>query len=78
MNSQILEPNTEAAIRARIIEADESEIKPDIARYLLSMRLPEADRQRVDELSSKARSGLLTDRERQNWTLTFTLEVSSE
>lgn len=63
MNSQVVEPNTEAAILARVIEADGSEITPDVARYLLSMQLPEADRDRVNELSAKARSGLLTDAE---------------
>jgi hypothetical protein len=44
----------------RVIEADENEITPDVARYLLSMQLPETDRDRVDELSAKARSGSLT------------------
>ncbi len=60
MNSQILSQNTEAAILARIIEADESEITPDVSRYLLSMQLPETDRHRAGELSAKARSGSLT------------------
>jgi hypothetical protein len=59
MSSQLLTQNTEAAILARVIEADENEITPDVARYLLSMQLPETDRDRVDELSAKARSGSL-------------------
>ena len=63
MSSQVLTPNTEAAILARIIEADATGITPDVARYLLSMQLPDADRDRVDELSAKARSGSLTDAE---------------
>jgi len=63
MSSQALARNTEAAILARVIEADESEITPDIARYLLSMQLPGADRDRVNELSEKARSGSLTEAE---------------
>src|SRR5665213_1037522 len=63
MNSQVLTQNTEAAILARVIEADETEITPDVARYLLSMQLPDADRDRVDELSARARVGLLTDAE---------------
>ena len=49
MSSQVLTPNTEAAILARIIEADERELTPEAARYLLSMRLPTSDEQRVDE-----------------------------
>jgi hypothetical protein len=60
MSSQAITPNTEAAILARVIEADPNEITPDVAEYLLSMQLPREDRARVDELSSKARSGSLT------------------
>jgi hypothetical protein len=63
MSSQVLTPNTEAAILARIIEADERELTPEAARYLLSMRLPTSDEQRVDELSAKARDGSLTEAE---------------
>jgi hypothetical protein len=63
MGSQAFTQNTEAAILARIIEADEKEVTPDVARYLLSMQLPEADRERVDELSARARSGSLTTTE---------------
>jgi hypothetical protein len=63
MSSQIVAQNTEAAILARVIEADGFEITPDVAQYLLSMQLPEADRKRVDELSAKAQSGSLTETE---------------
>jgi hypothetical protein len=56
-------PNTEAAILARIIEADERELTPEAVRYLLSMRLPASDEQRVDELSAKARAGSLSEAE---------------
>jgi len=40
MGSQIGIPNTEAAILARVIQADERTLTPDAARYLLSMKLP--------------------------------------
>ena len=63
MSSQIIAPNTEAAILARVIEADPSAVTPDVARYLLSMQLPRTDRERVDELSAKARDGSLTEGE---------------
>jgi hypothetical protein len=63
MSSQVITPNTEAAILARVIEADQNEITPDVANYLLSMHLPRQDRARVDQLSSKARSGSLTEAE---------------
>ena len=35
-------------------------------RYLLSMKLPAADEQRVNELSARARAGSLTESERQD------------
>jgi hypothetical protein len=63
MSSQVITPNTKAAILARVIEADESAIAPDVARYLLSMQLPRIDRERVDELSARARAGSLTEGE---------------
>ncbi|HKD07543.1 MAG TPA: hypothetical protein VKB79_16695 [Bryobacteraceae bacterium] len=63
MNFNVLTQNTEAAILTRVIETDTSEITPDVAHYLLAMQLPEADRDRVDELSAKARRGALTEAE---------------
>lgn len=39
---QVVVRNTEAAILARAIEADESEVTPDVARYLLPMQLPQS------------------------------------
>ena len=65
MSSQVVTPNTEAAILARIIQSDERELTPDAARYLLSMRLPSSDEDRVNELSAKARMGSLTAAETQ-------------
>lgn len=65
MSSQVITPNTEAAILARIIQTDELELTPDAARYLLSMRLPSSDEDRVNELSAKARAGSLTEVESQ-------------
>jgi hypothetical protein len=65
MSSQVITPNTEAAILARIIQSDERELTPDAARYLLSMHLPSSDEDRVNELSAKARAGSLTEVETQ-------------
>jgi hypothetical protein len=65
MSSQVASPNTEAAILARIIDADERQLTPDAARYLLSMKLPSSDEERVNELSAKARAGSLTETEAQ-------------
>lgn len=66
MSSQAITPNTEAAILARIlIESDEAELSPEAARYLLSIKLPSKDEERVNELSAKARAGTLTEAEMQ-------------
>ena len=65
MSSQVLPSNTEAAILGRILQSDEKELTPEIARYLLSMKLPAPDEQRVGELSAKARAGSLTESETQ-------------
>ena len=65
MSSQVLTPNTEAAILARIIESDTGTITPEVAHYLLAMRLPGRDEERVNELSAKARAGSLQPDEEQ-------------
>lgn len=65
MSSHVLTSNTEAAILARVIESDASAITPEVARYLLSMQLPGADAERVNELSAKARAGALSEGEAQ-------------
>ena len=66
MSSQVITPNTEASILARILlESGETELSPEAARYLLSIKLPARDEDRVNELSAKARTGSLTDSEQQ-------------
>ena len=65
MSSQVITPNSEAAILARIIQADERQLTPEAARYLLSMKLPPEDEDRVNQLSAKAREGSLTEAETQ-------------
>lgn len=65
MSSQVLTPNTEAAILGRILHAGERDLTPQAARYLLSMKLPSGDEDRVNELSAKAREGSLTEAEAQ-------------
>lgn len=39
MGSEVFTQNTGAAILARVIEADEKEVTPDVAPYLLSKQL---------------------------------------
>lgn len=65
MSSHLVTPNTEAAILGRILLADERQLTPEGARFLLSMRLPFNDEDRVNELSGKARAGSLTNAEQQ-------------
>lgn len=65
MSSQASTPNTEAAILARVIQSDEQELGPEVARYLLAMKLPSADEERVNQLSAKARAGSLAENEAQ-------------
>ncbi len=65
MSSQLLTHNTEAAILARILESEDRELTPEAARYLLAIKLPSSDEDRVDELSAKARAGSLTKAENQ-------------
>jgi hypothetical protein len=65
MSSQVVTPNTEAAILARVLETEQKEMTPEIAQYFLAMKLPRSDEDRVNELSAKAREGSLTDAEAQ-------------
>src|SRR5262249_1267419 len=49
-----------ANIWDRVIGADDHALSADEARALLRWRFPESDRQRVDELSAKAREAKLS------------------
>jgi len=65
MSSEVITPNTEAAILARILQSQERELTLEASRYLLSIKLPASDENRVDDLSAKARAGSLTEAESQ-------------
>lgn len=65
MSSQAITPNTEAAILARMIQSEERNLTSEVASYLLSMKLTPVDEERVNDLSAKARSGVLTESETQ-------------
>ena len=49
-----------AGIWGRVIGANDHALSPDEARALLRWKFPDSDRQRVDQLSEKARSGKLS------------------
>ena len=61
MSSQTTNPNTEAAILARLIQIGEEEIPRAAAEYFLSIRFGERDTARMNELSELARQGTLTN-----------------
>jgi hypothetical protein len=50
----------ELAIWERVFVPDPQHITPDQARYLLQVRFPQADVDRINELSAKAQEGTLT------------------
>ena len=60
MSSQTSSPNTEAAILARLIQAEENRLSPGAAEYLLSIRFDERDMARMNELSEQAREGSIS------------------
>jgi len=60
MSSHITNPNTEAAILARLIQIGEPALSPGAAEYLLSIRFGDRDMARMNELSELARQGKLT------------------
>lgn len=63
MSSHITNPNTEAGILARTIQAEEGALSGSAAEYLLSVRFGERDVARMNELSELARQGKLTAQE---------------
>ena len=63
MSSQSTNPNTEAAILARVIQVGEGELSRGAAEYLLSFRFGEHDVARMNELSELAREGKSTIQE---------------
>jgi hypothetical protein len=56
--------NSHAAIFGRLIESDQEDLPPDLARYLLRLAFPTQDRARVNELAAKSREGSLNAEER--------------
>ena len=60
MSSQVTNPNTEAAILARLIQTEQAELPRGAAEYLLSIRFGDRDTARMNELSDLARQGKLT------------------
>jgi hypothetical protein len=55
---------TEAAIFGRVIEADDGDLTPDLARYILSLGFRSADKVRMHELAVRNQDGDLTTAEK--------------
>jgi hypothetical protein len=64
MGMQLLSPNHEAHIWARLMQAQKKDPSQEVARYLLSMGFEESDRERMQQLADRSESGTLTDEER--------------
>jgi hypothetical protein len=62
MSSQVMSPNTEAAILARLIQARDSRSR-EVAEYLLSIDFDAGDLERMNRLGERAREGNLTAEE---------------
>ena len=56
-------PTTEAAILERIIEPATTDLTPVVARYLLALDFPAADRQRLEDLAAKGGALSATEQE---------------
>ena len=57
--------DAESGILERAITADNESWSPEAAHAILGFKLAGADLRLADELAAKARSGLMTDEERQ-------------
>jgi len=64
MSTAHLSDNSTVAILARVLEPEEGRLSPEVARYVLNLKLPERDRERMALLAEKAQQGTLTDSER--------------
>jgi hypothetical protein len=62
MSSQVVIPNTEAAILGCLMQARDS-MSRDVAEYLLSIDFDPSDRDRMNVLAERAREGNLTPEE---------------
>ena len=58
--------DVESGILERAISAGNDSWSPEAARAILAFKLADTDLRRADELAAKARSGMMTDDERQN------------
>ena len=63
MGSQLLSPNAEAAIWARLMQAQKNELSSEAAEFLLTIDFGETDRRRMQELAERSEAETLTAEE---------------
>jgi hypothetical protein len=63
MPSTASQPNSEVAILSRLIRPERNDLPATAARAILKMDFEQSDRDRMRELSQKARAGTLTPEE---------------
>ena len=64
MDSQILSPNREPAIWARLMQTPGDKLSPEAAEYLLSIQFADRDVDRMRQSAERSEAGVLTDEER--------------
>ncbi|MBI3684281.1 MAG: hypothetical protein HY235_28230 [Acidobacteria bacterium] len=63
MGSQLLSPNSEAALWARLMQAQKDELSSEAAEFLLAIDFGEGDRSRMQQLAERSQAGTLTAKE---------------
>jgi hypothetical protein len=63
MSSQLLSSNSEAAIWARLMQAQKDELSPEAAEFLLAIDFGDSDRERMLQLAERSEGGTLTAEE---------------
>jgi hypothetical protein len=63
MGSHLVSSNAEAAIWARLMQAQKHELPSEAAEFLLSIDFADADRQRMLQLAERSEAGALTAEE---------------
>jgi hypothetical protein len=60
VSSQLIAPNSEAAIWARLIDSQPDQLTRDATQYLLGFGFAERDHSRMQDLAEKSQAGTLT------------------
>jgi hypothetical protein len=63
MGSQLLNQDVEAAVLDRLMRYHKDDLPPAAAEFLLTIKFPEGDEQRMLELAERSEAGALTPEE---------------